>query len=68
MIIMALLLVQIALEFIILSKNGLIKEKYWQLELVAIKATYNKGEGKRSKSSSLQSKSTPNYLNKKHEK
>jgi len=68
MIIMALLIVQLAIDFIILTRNGQIKEKYWQLELLAIKATFNKGEGKRSKSSNLQAKSMPNYLNKKQEK
>ena len=99
-IIMALLIVQLAIDFILLTRNGQIKgkysqrsifdfhlfflslihsnslcfllliiEKYWQLELAAIKATFNnKGEGKRSKSSNLQAKSMPNYLNKKQEK
>jgi hypothetical protein len=50
---MTLLFVQLAIDFIILTKNGQIKEKYWKLELLAIKATFNKGEGKRSKSSNF---------------
>jgi hypothetical protein len=65
---MTLLIVQLAIDFIILSKNGQIKEKYWQLELLAIKATFNKQEGKRSKNSNLHSKLMPNNLNKKQEK